>query len=630
MISNIKFFRKYQNLYILAMSVLFFTIMGILIYNAVADMLIDSSKANAMGLSVIAANELNGDVFDTIRSEDDPAFQETYDILDKYKDYNMLQYIYTMRYEDGVLTFVVDADDDEPAKCGEEYEYLEDMTPAFRGQVCCDSRLTKDKWGVFFSAYAPIWNSMGEVVGIVGCDINTADINFRLLKLKVLIITLIGTFTIIALIYIKLYSLSLIYIDSLTGLRSRDGLVKKGNKLKKKRLLGNGTLIQLEIKNLDYVVQEAECTEEEFLEEFAKYLKKVQPALGYVAKISSEIFFILVKKENEENALKQLMPAEVTIENAGNPKKISVYSHIGICRANEDDSMEDLIRKCSLAIDKARETTREKYIVYDEEIKRQHKEEKTVEAKFPEALSNNEFCVYYQPKVDLGTNTLCGAEALVRWKRNGEIVQPGRFIGILENSGSITKLDFYVFETVCRNLRRWLDEGLTPVTISSNFSKLHLKNPSLAEDILSVIKKYDIDPGLVEIELTESSGYTDFEALKNFVSKMEKMGIHTSIDDFGTGYSSLSLLREINVDVVKLDKTFCDDLENNDKQTGLTTNVIHMIKDLDRVVLCEGVETGRQAEILKKTDCSIVQGYYYDRPLPVEIFEERLRNPVYS
>ena len=111
---------------------------------------------------------------------------------------------------------------------------------------------------------------------------------------------------------------------------------------------------------------------------------------------------------------------------------------------------------------------------------------------------------------------------------------------------------------------------------------------------------------------------------------MEEMGIHTSIDDFGTGYSSLSLLREINVDVVKLDKTFCDDLENNDKQTGLTTNVIHTINDLDRVVLCEGVETGRQAEILKKTDCSIVQGYYYDRPLPVEIFEERLRNPGYS
>ena len=630
---HISFFRKYQYSYILGVSILFFSMMGILIYHAVSIMLIDSSKTNAMGLAVIAANDIDGDVFKTIRSENDIAYQELYESLDKYKDYNMLQYIYTMRYEDGVLTFVVDADSDEPAKCGEEYEMLDDMLPAFQGEVCCDSFLTTDKWGKFFSAYAPIRDSEGNVVGIVGCDINTADINGRLDKLRLLIVALIGSFTAIAIVYIMVYSANLLNIDSVTGLRTRVGFIIKGKSLKRRALLSNYSLVQMQIKNLDYVVQESGRTEEEFLKIFARYLKTVQPEIGYIARISNEHFMLLIKKDDEENALKKLVPAIVTVSEdaeTGNVSKVSVYFNIGVCRAKDDDSIEDLIRKCSLATEKARENIRDDYVVYDEEIKRRHKEEKTIEAKFPDALANNEFCVYYQPKVNLNTNTLCGAEALVRWKRNGEILMPAQFIGILENAGSVTQLDFYVFESVCRDIRRWLDQGIEPVTISSNFSKLHLKNPALADDVRSIIKKYDIDPGLVEIELTETSGYTDFEALKNFVSEMEQFGIHTSIDDFGTGYSSLSLLKDINVDVVKLDKTFCDSLEESEKQTGLTTNVIHMIKDLDRVVLCEGVETGKQAEILKNTDCTIAQGYYYDKPLPVEVFEERLKNPVYS
>ena len=624
--NNTSFLKKYQYSYILGVCILVFVLMGMLTYYAVSGMLINSSKSNAMGLAVIAANEIDGDVFDTIRSEDDIAYQEVFDLLYKYKDYNMLQYIYTMRYENGVVTFVVDADDDEPALCGEQYGILEDMLPAFNGEVCCDQVMYRDKWGDFYSAYAPIRNSAGSVVGIVGCDINTADIKDRLLRLRVMLIALLGIFTIISLIYISLYSINIINVDPTTRLRTKEGFIRIGNVLKKKGILKDYSLIQMEIKNYDYALLEAGCTEEELIDAFSKYLKSVQPMKGHVAKISTEVFLMLVGKEDEKAALEKLTPAPITVGEG----KTNVYFNIGICRASENDSLADLIRSCSITMDEARENNREDYVIYDEEIRRTHKLEKTIEAKFPDALAKDEFCVFYQPKVDLRNNTLCGAEALVRWKKDGEIISPVRFIGILEKMGLITRLDFYVFETVCQNLRRWLDEGLPAVTVSSNFSKMHLKNPNLADDVLRIVKKYDIDPGLVEIELTESSGYSDFEALKHFVDEMENVGIHTSIDDFGTGYSSLSLLKEVNVDVVKLDKTFCDHLGEDDIQTGLTVNVIHMIKDLDRVVLCEGVETGEQAEILRKTDCTIVQGYYYDKPLPMEKFEERMKNPKYE
>ena len=199
------------------------------------------------------------------------------------------------------------------------------------------------------------------------------------------------------------------------------------------------------------------------------------------------------------------------------------------------------------------------------------------------------------------------------------------FIPVLEREGTVCTLDFYVLDKVCRAIRSWIDRGIKPVRVSTNFSKVHLKNPALADRIFAVIDKYGIEPKYIEIELTEMSGYDNYENLAQFIKVMRERGVHTSIDDFGTGYSSLNLLTDLDVDTVKLDKSYSIRLDNHEEKTKiLIRNIVNMVHDLGFKVIAEGVETDEQAEFLREIGCSTVQGYLYDRPLPLDQFEQRL------
>lgn len=164
---------------------------------------------------------------------------------------------------------------------------------------------------------------------------------------------------------------------------------------------------------------------------------------------------------------------------------------------------------------------------------------------------------------------------------------------------------------------------------AKNLLRIHLRSNGFAENILDIISEYNVESQYIEIELTESSGYDDFEAMTKFVNQMKKRKIYTAIDDFGTGYSSLSILKDLDIDVVKLDKSFLNGAED-DAHKKMIENVVRMIIDLNRKVICEGVETVQQANFLKSVDCYIAQGYLYDKPLPHDDFENRLKNPVYN
>ena len=198
----------------------------------------------------------------------------------------------------------------------------------------------------------------------------------------------------------------------------------------------------------------------------------------------------------------------------------------------------------------------------------------------------------------------------------------------MEQEGTICVLDFYVLEAVCRDIRNWLDMGIEPVRISTNFSKIHLHNKNLAIDILRVLDRYQIDTKYIEIELTETCGYEDFESLSEFVDTMKEHGVHTSIDDFGTGYSSLNLLKDLNIDTIKLDKSFLNQNPNTKKKHAneiVIKTIINMAQDLDMQVICEGVETVEQAKLLQTLHCPAVQGFLFDGPLSHDEFEKRLK-----
>ena len=226
------------------------------------------------------------------------------------------------------------------------------------------------------------------------------------------------------------------------------------------------------------------------------------------------------------------------------------------------------------------------------------------------------------------SQSLCGCEALVRWKRNGQIVPPNDFLPVLEKEASICKLDFYVFHRVCEDIHSWIQAGYEPVRVSSNFSRLHLRNPHLTEDILNTMKEFDIDSKYIEIELTEASDFEDKVAMQQFVDGLRQHGITVSIDDFGTGYSTFNAIKDLNVNVIKLDKSLLDHIggENTHHDEVVIRNMVNMINELNLEVVAEGVENTKQLNFLQHAKCSTIQGFLFDKPLTKEDFEKRLSN----
>ena len=203
-------------------------------------------------------------------------------------------------------------------------------------------------------------------------------------------------------------------------------------------------------------------------------------------------------------------------------------------------------------------------------------------------------------------------------------------IPALEKDGSICELDLYVFENVCKDIRQWIESCMEPVTVSVNFSKLHLKNDEFAKQIITIMERYNVDPKYIEVELTETACYEDYSALKGFIEQMKLNSIKVSIDDFGTGYSSLSLLKDLKVDVIKLDQSFIRSIDgntdgNNESTEIVIKNVINMVDELSMDIIAEGVETCEEADFLKGVSCDMAQGYLFDKPMTHADYETILR-----
>lgn len=243
-------------------------------------------------------------------------------------------------------------------------------------------------------------------------------------------------------------------------------------------------------------------------------------------------------------------------------------------------------------------------------------------------MEKKEFKPYYQPKVDVTDNRLCGAEALVRWEHEGKLIPPFRFIPPLEQTNDICKLDFYMLDYVCADIKEWMDKGMNPPTISVNFSRRNLGNPTLAEDIYKVIQKYQIPANLIQVEITETVDEYPIEYLKGVVESLKEYGLSTAIDDFGTGSASINLILEVPFDVLKIDKAFVDSMD--EKKKNVLGHIVSLAKEVGADVITEGVEDVKQIEVLQSLNCTKIQGYYFDKPLPKTEFENRICHPIYE
>lgn len=241
------------------------------------------------------------------------------------------------------------------------------------------------------------------------------------------------------------------------------------------------------------------------------------------------------------------------------------------------------------------------------------------------ALENREFTVYYQPKVDLSTGKIGCAEALVRWQSQaGTVIPPDRFIPVFERKYMIDRLDQYVYEEVCRWLHSLLDSGRQALPVSVNVSRLQFYDQNFVDRYVSIRDQYDIPPELLEIEFTESIAFDNSALLLQTVSRLKKAGFSCSIDDFGKGYSSLGLLKNLPIDVLKIDSFFFDEGPDRSRDMALVESIVTLVKKFDIRTVAEGIESMEQVEYLKRIGCDYVQGYVFYRPMPQQDYETLL------
>ena len=262
-------------------------------------------------------------------------------------------------------------------------------------------------------------------------------------------------------------------------------------------------------------------------------------------------------------------------------------------------------------------------VLYTEEIGQKMLREQHIIDEMDAALAEQQFIVYFQPKYQLKKMAPYGAEALVRWKKpNGEIVLPNEFIPIFERNGFITKLDYYVWEKVCQFIDSELSQGRNPAPISVNVSRVNLYNPDFMDSLIDLIHRYHIPPHYLNLELTESVFSEDAELIQRAVNYLHDAGFTILMDDFGSGYSSLNILKDVDLDVLKIDMKFFSKGNTAEKGAKIIEAVIRMAESLDMMVIAEGVEEKHQVDFLNDLGCDYIQGYYFGRPMSQDQYEK--------
>lgn len=264
------------------------------------------------------------------------------------------------------------------------------------------------------------------------------------------------------------------------------------------------------------------------------------------------------------------------------------------------------------------------YNFYSDDVKNKIIEKKSMMDKIYNAIKNKELYAYYQPKYDVKTKKIIGSEALIRWiKKDGTMVSPVNFIPIAEEVGLIVDIDKYMFDLVCKQQSIWKEKGIDILPISVNVSRNRLYCKKFIKECVAILNKYNLEPENIQFEITEGNLHSEEKVGKELVKKLTDLGFEVLIDDFGVGYSSISMIRDINATVLKIDKSFIDDM--SDKGKNIIKHVINMSKIVNMKAVAEGVETKEQYEFLLKNDCEIIQGYYFAKPMSADEYEQHLR-----
>ena len=361
-------------------------------------------------------------------------------------------------------------------------------------------------------------------------------------------------------------------------------------------------------------------TGDEVLKHIANVLRDRVPENGWYCRVHSDMFLICIPYSNRGDIIKKV--EKIRKEIYKNSFSFDVNTTYGIYLVEDVTIPINLMcDRATLAARTVKGNAMNFCAFYDEQYRAEIIKNTEIERDMNAAISHKQFLMYLQPKYNLVTGKICGAEVLARWKHPVKgLIQPNDFIPLFERNGFILRLDEYMWEEACKTLARWREEGRKLVPLSVNISRYHIQHNDLVGAWKRLIKKYRIPTSYLTLEITETFFY-DSKDLYEVLEQLQAMGFLLEIDDFGAGYSSLNMIRQIPVDTIKIDKDFLDKKLSTEKGKIVISHTIAMAKDLKLGVIAEGVETKEHVDFLKSSSCDVAQGFFFAKPMPVKEFE---------
>ena len=348
----------------------------------------------------------------------------------------------------------------------------------------------------------------------------------------------------------------------------------------------------------------------------------------YFCRDTGDFFWMILKGQNEEAIRERLyeMMEKISRFSLSQHHNYQIMIYCGVAVRRDDSSAEMMMTHAMFALQTAKGTDRNNVWFYDVELHKQETLQNYIESHMHQALKDKEFRMFLQPKMDMRTGKLGGAEALVRWiPKDGTIIYPNQFIPLFESNGFCSSLDMYMVENVCRKIREWIDAGITPVPISVNQSKILFYEEDYVENLCAVLERYRIPGDLITLEILEGLAAGNIDGLNEKIGQLKEKGFRISMDDFGSGYSSFNTLGKLHIDELKMDRVFLSAItgKEDERQEIIMAQVVDLAKKLRISTVAEGVETKENETLIRTLGCGYGQGYYYSRPIDEDEFDRK-------
>ncbi|NVJ65879.1 MAG: EAL domain-containing protein [Gammaproteobacteria bacterium] len=342
------------------------------------------------------------------------------------------------------------------------------------------------------------------------------------------------------------------------------------------------------------------------------------------ARLGGDEFVILIDEHNDKKSVNKILERiKDALQDPFDLAHTQVYMTASLGVANYPEhgvSASNLIKKADMAMYNSKNSGKNTFSYYSEKFERYYQRRLSMKNALIQALENDEFCLYYQPKFDLNSDKLVGTEALIRWQKDEQLILPAGFIAELENNSLIISLGQWVINKACQQISEWNQAHSSKTMVSLNISAKHFQFGDLVSDINQAVRHYSIEPAQLMVEITESSFIGDIDSAIKKIVQLNRLGVSVSIDDFGTGYSSFTYLSQLPIQELKIDRSFIVELQRSEKQKALVESIINIAHTFELAVVAEGVEDSNVIQALKDIGCDLVQGYFYSEPINASDF----------